>query len=292
VQGLGEDMGFSLILLNYNDSRYLINWINKFYQSTHLTELIVVDDCSTDNSMMLLKCLKLRYPQIKLIQTKKNSGPFAAFIEGVKVSSNDFVSPWSADDEMFPSYINKMSQAIKDYPFVDTFTCNAIVTREGREYRRTALPFDSYISPDYLFKISKTKGISSINVIGNVVRREHVLKCWNAGDMRWPTHFDAFYIFTAGFKTGMIILGEPLVLYRANLTGFGNSRKMKDNLYSVNKMNSILTAFPEAKSFLSQLDIWSPKNTMVATLILQILPLLPKWLRRRIYDRVYRRTFV
>ena len=241
--------------------------------------------------MMLLKCLQVKYPSIKLIQTKRNLGPFGAFMEGVKVASNDFVSPWSADDEMLPNYVRKMTYAINDYPFVDIFTCNALIKREGKEYRRTALPFDSYISPDYLFKISKTKGISSINVIGNIVRKSHVIKCWNEGSGRWPTHFDAFYIFTAGFKTGMVILGEPLVMYRSNLTGFGNSRKLKDNLYSVNKMNNLLTAFPEAMAFMRELDIWSPANTITATLILQVLPLLPKFLRQFIYNRISKRSF-
>jgi glycosyltransferase involved in cell wall biosynthesis len=283
-------MNFSIILLNYNDSRYLINWLEKYNKSTVKTELIVVDDCSTDHSWRLLIYLQQKYPYMRLVRTPKNLGPFGAFMWGVHYATNDYVSPWSADDEMGTDYVAKMSQLIKDYPFCDIFTCNALVEKEDRHYRREALPFDSYISPDYLHKVAKTSGISAVNVIGNVVRKDHVIKCWEMGKP-WVTHFDAFYLFTAAFKTGMIIAGEPLVLYRSNNKGFGNSRKRKDNLSSVRKMRNLFNRFGIEKYF-DDLDLWSDKATIKTEMIFRILQVLPKWLRRRIYDRVYSRSFV
>jgi glycosyltransferase involved in cell wall biosynthesis len=254
-------------------------------------ELIVVDDCSTDNSLVLLYCLQKKYPFMRIIPRKKNGGPFKAFMDGARAASCEFVSPWACDDEVRPGYIEQMRRAIRDYPFVDTFTCNALVEREGVIYKRTALPFNAYISPQYLSKVARTQGVSALNVIGNVIRREHILKCWEAGGNEFNSHFDAFYIYTAAFKTGMILLGDHLVFYRSSFRGFGSSRNMKDNLAAVRMMNRLLDGFPEAKKYMGRLNIWRDRHCIAVTLVLKVLPYLPMFVRRLIYRQVYGRTF-
>ena len=275
------------VLVNYNDSRYLINWVEKMALQMP-DELIIVDDCSTDPSVELIYHLQKKYPQIKLILRHKNGGCFEAFMTGVNNTECTHVSCWSCDDDPLPGYISRMKQAINDYPFVSIFTSNALIKREEYLYERVMMPFDSYISPQHLFKVAKIKGLAGINVIGNVTKREHVIDCWNRCYLK--THFDAWYIFTAAFTTGVVILAENLVLYRANFRGLGSSRTLGDNVKSIKKMNHALVYFPEAQKYLSQLKMWTVRQTIISTCILWLLPHLPKFIRKWMYKKVYSMT--
>ena len=50
------------------------------------SEIIIVDDCSNDNTVSIIKNLITKYPYIKLLELKKNVGPAAARDLGVAAS--------------------------------------------------------------------------------------------------------------------------------------------------------------------------------------------------------------
>lgn len=274
----------AVILVNYNDSRYLLNWFDNWQHQTKAldVELICVDDCSTDRSADIMEC-----NPCKFVRMPKNSGPFKAFMEGLKHTTAEYVACWSSDDVMMPDYVYSMREAVSKYPFVDVISCNALIEREGEIYQRKAVEYDSYISPENLFKMSKQEGIYAINCIGLVVRRSLAVKCWEAVGREMKTHFDAMYLFFGAFKTGMIVLSDPLVKYRANMFGFGATRDIKDNLESIDKMKSALPAFPEAQKYISRWDVWNKSHCVFSTWMLKIFPKLPKWMRKMAYRKVY-----
>jgi len=282
----------AFIIVNFNHSRFLINIIQRFFQQLPPPhEVIIVDDCSNDNSVILIKCLQARFRHIKLVKTETNGGPFKAFMAGVAETDCEYVSCWSCDDEPLPGYIESMERAIRDYPFVDLITCNALVEREGRTYRRMAMPFDSYISPRFLSEIAKKKGIYAINVIGNVVRKEHVEKCWELVK-GIKTHFDAMFVYFAAFQKGMIVLGNALVLYRSNMKGFGSSRPASHNIESMHSIKKAAMYFGDVEDYVEDLKVWSDGNVIAATMALKFFPLLPPFIRKIFYKQIYGTSFL
>lgn len=62
----------AIIILNYNDYDNTYEYINKIYNYKNLDIIVVVDNCSTDDSYS--KLLKLKSDKVHVIQTEKNRG--------------------------------------------------------------------------------------------------------------------------------------------------------------------------------------------------------------------------
>src|SRR6188768_2020632 len=89
----------SVTVLNYNYGNYLPQCLDSILAQTFEDfELIVVDDCSTDNSLEVIKPY-LRDPRVRLVSHAKNVGYSGSLIEGTEAHSRgDFVTVISADD--------------------------------------------------------------------------------------------------------------------------------------------------------------------------------------------------
>lgn len=62
----------ALIVLNYNDYETTLNFISQVSKCDNLKKIIIVDNCSTDNSYVVLK--KSVSSRIDVIQTERNGG--------------------------------------------------------------------------------------------------------------------------------------------------------------------------------------------------------------------------
>lgn len=86
----------SIIITNYNYGKYLSRCIRSCLNQKNCdVEVIVVDDCSTDNSMEVLSNFE---GKIKVLKTEKNSGVAIASNLGIKSSKGQFVIRVDADD--------------------------------------------------------------------------------------------------------------------------------------------------------------------------------------------------
>jgi len=65
-------------------------------------EIIVVDDCSTDDSLAIASALAARCSIVRIVQHKKNMGKGAAIRSGISEASGDFVAIQDADLEYDP----------------------------------------------------------------------------------------------------------------------------------------------------------------------------------------------
>ena len=86
----------SIIITNYNYVRYLDRCIRSCLKQVHVKhEVIVVDDCSTDNSEEVIKPF---LEDITFLQTAQNSGVSAASNLGIEHARGRFVVRVDADD--------------------------------------------------------------------------------------------------------------------------------------------------------------------------------------------------
>ena len=88
----------SIIVPVYNAGDYLTKCIESLNFSCRPAEIILIDDCSTDNSFAIAIKLAERYPNIKLLQTVKNSGAAEARRKGIFASKQAFIGLLDADD--------------------------------------------------------------------------------------------------------------------------------------------------------------------------------------------------
>lgn len=89
----------SVILPNYNYAKYLKKRIKGIEKQTYpVYELIILDDCSKDNSCAVIDKIKFKY-QLKKILNKKNSGSvFNQWKKGIESATGDLIWIAEADD--------------------------------------------------------------------------------------------------------------------------------------------------------------------------------------------------
>lgn len=88
----------SVIVPVYNVEQYIDECLNSIRQQTYKNiEIIVVEDCSTDNSLNTLT-KHLEDPRVKLIQHKKNNGLSAARNTGIDAAKGNYIMFVDSDD--------------------------------------------------------------------------------------------------------------------------------------------------------------------------------------------------
>ena len=83
----------------------LLKEISAVGQKTPISEIIYVDDGSTDNSFNVLSALKNDYPYLRVIRHDRRSGQSAALWTGVKAASNHIIVTLDGDGQNDPADI-------------------------------------------------------------------------------------------------------------------------------------------------------------------------------------------
>ncbi|MEI8234544.1 MAG: glycosyltransferase family 2 protein [Verrucomicrobiota bacterium] len=92
----------SVVMPVYNEAATVANVIGVVLQQPCVGELIVVDDCSSDDSWKVLECLSRDNPQMKIFRHEINQGKGAALRTGISKATAPIVLIQDADLEYDP----------------------------------------------------------------------------------------------------------------------------------------------------------------------------------------------
>lgn len=93
----------SVCMATYNGSKTIEKQLQSILKQLDANdEVIIVDDCSKDNTLEKIKELSNNYPvDIKILQNQVNSGPIASFEKALGAAHGDYVFLSDQDDEWF-----------------------------------------------------------------------------------------------------------------------------------------------------------------------------------------------
>lgn len=123
----------SVIIPVFNQERYIGRCIRSILdQSLPLSdyEIIVIDDCSHDNT---LKILNKFSDQINLIKHKVNKGLPTALNTGIKAANGRFIIRLDSDDYVHFEYLNILSLYLKMNSEVDAVSCDYLEVNDKEE---------------------------------------------------------------------------------------------------------------------------------------------------------------
>ena len=107
----------AVIVPNYNHARYLNDTIGSITaQTLSDIEIIVVDDGSTDDSIVVIEQLAVSDPRIKLVRSPKRAGVNTAIRRGVEASSSEYICFCGADDLVKTDFLEKSVHTLDDNP--------------------------------------------------------------------------------------------------------------------------------------------------------------------------------
>lgn len=134
----------SVVIPLYNKEKQiketLYSVLNQKYQDF---EIVIVDDGSTDNSV--LEVQKVKDERIRLIH-QQNAGVSAARNKGINESRGEFIAFLDADDEWDSNYLSAQYELIEKYHTCDVFATDYCFKNLRGEERNTIIrnvPFDS-----------------------------------------------------------------------------------------------------------------------------------------------------
>ncbi len=222
---------FSVIMPVYNVNRFVSQAIESVLQQTFLDfELIIINDCSTDDSLSI--CQSFNDPRIKIITHEKNKGLAASRNTGIRNSLGRYLAFLDSDDMWHKDKLELHFKHLKANPQV------------GVSFSRSAF-IDSCGEPTNCYQMPKLKNITPKNIflrnpVGNgsapVIRRavfSDIMYFANCNGYFEPMYFDESFRRSEDIECWIRIalttnwefegIPEPLTYYRLNEHGLSAS---------------------------------------------------------------------
>lgn len=99
----------AIVILNWNGKKWLEKFLPSVIKNSPKTEIFVIDNASSDDSVTFLKA---NFPEIKIIQNQNNGGFAAGYNNGLKSIESDIYCLLNSDVEVSKNWI---------FPILDLF---------------------------------------------------------------------------------------------------------------------------------------------------------------------------
>lgn len=107
-------MTFTIIIPCYNAAKTILDCVNSALRQSVTTEIIIVDDCSTDGTWDIIKALEKTFSSIRCARTVENGGPGRARNIGLFMAKGDWILFLDADDTMESDATIQLAQFIRE----------------------------------------------------------------------------------------------------------------------------------------------------------------------------------
>lgn len=139
-------------------------------------EVLFVDDCSSDQSLKLIKELAAEHPQVKYLSLEEHAGQSAALAAGFRYASGDIIITLDADLQNDPSDIRVMMQYYPEYDMINGWRHNrrdSISKKMGSKignYVRNRLTHETIRDTGCSLKIMRASMLKRVRMFKNMHR--------------------------------------------------------------------------------------------------------------------------
>lgn len=224
----------SIVTPSYNAETLIERTIQSVLEQTYTDwEMIVVDDCSKDNTCQVVREYALKDPRIKLISLQKNNGaPAAPRNIGVNEAKGVWIAFLDADDIWHPQKLTKQIEALEQHS--GRFICSQM-----RDFTDDTMlvfsPVDSVKSECVTFNGQRLKG--RIPTSSVMVQKELMLRFPFNEDIRYRAVEDYHcWLRIHQFIGASLKLKYPFLSYRRIEGQISGSKKyMLQRMYMVHR---------------------------------------------------------
>lgn len=242
--------GISIVLPNYNHAAELETSLGAIVgQSWPFEEVLIVDDCSTDNSLDVIARFSRRCPQLRLLRNEKRLGVAATVNRGIESASSPYVVLASADEKVANNISEVFHRTLETFPDIKlAVSCysewddeTGIVTNHGFN-RGLGMwyaqgPGISFVPPAH-FRALLEDDFVWLGVNTAMFKREALLEVGGFdASLQW--HCDWFVIYAVAFRYGYCAIPETLASFRLSPNSY-SARGMRDRVRQAKVMRAII----------------------------------------------------
>ncbi|WP_334340897.1 glycosyltransferase family 2 protein [Companilactobacillus sp. HBUAS56275] len=178
----------SIIMTAYNVASYISSSIESVIAQTNRNfDLIIVDDCSSDQTQKIIRSYEKKYDWISVVCHEQNAGVSAARNTGLANADGNLVTFIDGDDWVEPDYVEHFLSKFEDYD-VDMVTCGFFNEGEnGKVKNKVSNRQTSIVGRDEAVKqIIKMTG----TVMGYTWNKAYVRSIIADNNLRFQTDLD------------------------------------------------------------------------------------------------------
>lgn len=215
----------SIIMAAYNAERTIHTAIESVISQTYINwELLVVDDCSVDNTLEIVQRYAKNEERIRVIHNDRNSGVSQSRKNALCYAAGDWIAVLDSDDMWVPEKLEKQMAVAKSKNAVLIYTGSNFIREDG-----SRIAWQLHVPERVTFK-----ELLKQNVISNssVMIRKCLYECYYVvGD-----HLHEDYAMWLRVLAGNVVacgIDEPLLIYRVAATSkSGNKIKSAKMQYA------------------------------------------------------------
>lgn len=127
-------MSVTIIMPSYDSEKFIIESVESVLAQTYSKwELIIVDDCSPDDSNRIITKYVDNDSRIKLIKLQKNSGPAVARNTAIEAASGRYIAFLDSDDVWLPNKLEKQIKFMQDNDLAFTYSSYKLVGEDNED---------------------------------------------------------------------------------------------------------------------------------------------------------------
>lgn len=190
----------SVVVCTYNGQNFIAEQLNSILAQTYpISEIIVQDDGSTDNTCAIVRQIAQQHPHIKLFQNPENLGFNKNFQTACMRATAQLVAISDQDDVWYPPKIAKQVAAIGNNDIC--FCCH---------HRGETLENVRYVTPQYTLEALLFTGFAGHTML---LKRAFVQ---NPNNWMNYIHYDWSLAINAQLQNGIVRIDEPLNWHRTH----------------------------------------------------------------------------
>lgn len=227
----GECPTVTVYMAAFNASEYIVTAIESVLsQSYPNTHLVVVDDCSSDNTFEILK----RYEatgRVHALRNEINSGPARCRNRAIAESRGEWLLQLDADDWMAPSRVDRLTRLAARYD-ADIVADDQVMVLSGTRKIATSRLIESGLRVDHARIVSRREFVD--HDLGSIKPMLKAAVVKGLGAPRYPEdiRYGEDFIFLFRLLSGgakMVVTEEPMYFLRRGDTG--SLTRQRDELF-------------------------------------------------------------
>lgn len=235
----------SIAMATYNGAKYIEEQLQSIIHQTYSNlEIVIVDDCSKDNTVEIVEQYQQEYPFIRLYVNEQNSGVTKTFEAAIQECSGEFIAISDQDDIWELNKIEILVNEIGEHDAV--YSNSLLVDASGQSLNKsftTIMNMKTYYSGAPFLLSNSVPGHTIL------MKQEFVQNV-----LPFPPKmlFDLWIGFCAAGNNGIKFVDKTLVKYRQHETNTigtrdSKNKKKKESIqaqfeFKLNELKTLATA--------------------------------------------------